>query len=41
MNFFQAGFSRLTERDPETTTAISFCQLNFVIFLSFFGTMKT
>jgi hypothetical protein len=32
MNFFQAGFLRLTDRDVETTMAIFFCQPNFVEF---------
>ena len=27
MNFFQAGFSRLTEREPEITTTVDICQL--------------
>lgn len=27
LKFFQAGFSRLTERDPEITTTVEVCQL--------------
>ncbi len=36
MNFFQAGFSRLTDRDVETTMAAGVCQLKFAEFSDFF-----
>jgi hypothetical protein len=36
MNFFQAGFSRLTDRELETITAVGVCQLKFAEFRNFF-----
>ena len=36
MNFFQAGFSRLTDRELETITAVGVCQLKFAEFRIFF-----
>ena len=37
MNFYQAGFMRLTDRDVETTTAIRVCQLKNIEFWFFYS----
>ena len=40
MNFFQAGFLRLTDRDVETTMAIFFCQPEIVASWLFFQSLR-
>jgi len=37
MNFYQAGFMRLTDRDVQTITAAEVCQLNNVEFWFFYS----